>query len=221
MRLKTSPKEALRKLDYLIEQGYLLEADIDDSSSRKTTEKPENSNAWFEKAEKILKEVFLDFAPVYGFLVIREPKECYYDNHPHPERVIMTIKGEVQRGLNVLLAYYDEISKDVLSPLRYIDEKAEIWLYDICCKLEPESNEADLCKYMFKFGFGEYREIAEAHKHIIGEEYGPRLKNAKTVPNAIDGINEKTNALFGFGLLSKKKSVLALSIPSRLIIGRA
>jgi hypothetical protein len=220
MRLKTSPKEALRELDNLIEIGYLLEADIADSTTRKTTDKPKNSTDWFERAEGILREVFLDFAPVYRFLVVREPKG-FINEKLHPERIIMTIKGEVQRGLTVLLEYYNEISKDDISPLRYIDEKAEIWLYDICCKLEPESNEADLCKFMFNFGFGEYREIAEAHNQIVGEEYSPRLKNAKTVPNAIDGINEKTNTLFGFGLLSKKKSVLALSIPSRLIVGKS
>lgn len=223
MRLKVSPKEALKRLDNAIKTGYALHADSMDLDGLEIDSDFKNAPEylWFIKVERMLTSIFLDFAPVFRFVRVKSssnlylPKRIFYPNQGQIEE-----KKPVEQGIDVLLGYYDEILKEIRSPLRYIPEKAEIWLYDICCKLEPETNESELCKYMFKFGYGEYQEIAEIHKHILGEKYEPRTKSAKTVQNALNGINTKTNDLFGFALLSVRKSVVALSIPYQYILGK-
>jgi hypothetical protein len=118
----------------------------------------------------------------------------------------------------VLVEYYDYLVFQEKSPVRYLADKAEIWLYDLCCSLEPESNESELCRYMFNLGIGEWIETAVLHKAIVGEEYDPKTKNKNVVVNALDGINRKTNDAFSFPLLKKSKSVVALAIPSRFIL---
>lgn len=214
MRLKVSNKEALLKIDSLIEKGFILIKE-----DRKKSNSIGQIDNWFEETARVLKAVFTDFAPIYKFLRPHYPEDLR-PFEPEKTQWSRSQSGDIQPAVDTLLSYYDEIGKYDNSPLRFNSKKAAIWLYDICCQLEPESNEAEICRYMFKFAYGEYKEISQIHKFILGEDHNPKAKNGKTVLNALEGVNSKTKEIFGFTLFTKKKSVVALSIPAPFILGR-
>lgn len=214
MRLKVSSKEALKVVDNLVAKGYKLSRD---PYFAMVSDKDKLVEEWFDEARVALRHIFFDAVPLYRVLKCRAPKERSFSLYLYKKNEIPPEK-DLEKALDVLVEYYDYFVSQDKSPVKYLAEKSEIWLYDFCCKLEPESNEAELCKYMFQFGIGAFQEMAEIHKHITGEEYDPKAKDKNVVVNALDGVNRKTNEIFKFPLFEKKKSVVALSIPSRLVL---
>lgn len=216
MRLKVSVKKALKVIDYLVEEGYKMTRAPYFTTS--FADRDAAVDKWFDEASKVLNKVFLDAVPVYRVLKCRKPKEnsfpFLYDN----KQDVISPEKQLEGALDVLVGYYDYFVTQEKSPVRYLADKAEIWLYDLCCSLVPESNEAELCRYMFNLGIGEWAEMAEIHKAIKGEDYDAKVKDKSVVSNALDGINRKTKEAFDFSLLKKRKSVVALAIPSRFIL---
>lgn len=215
MRLKEPPKKALQIIDYLIQIGFKAIR-----SKEFTQDKDKPYQTWFDKARDYLSRVFLDFAPVYKVLKCEDRNDRGYMSSMDRNAVNPQMAEQMTKALDILVEYYNVLADSNKSPVMYFPDKAEIWLYDICCPLVPESNESELCKYMFNLGIGEWIEMAKIHKNIVGEEYDPKAKNRNIVVNALDGLNRKTKDAFDFPLLKKRKSVVALAIPSRFILDR-
>ena len=215
MRLKEPPKKALQIIDYLISIGFRAIR-----TGHFTPDKDKRYQTWFDKAKDYLSRVFLDFAPVYKVLKCENKEDIGYVSSFDRNRVSSEMAEQITQALDVLVEYYNVLADSNKSPVLYFPDKAEIWLYDICCSLVPESNESELCKYMFNLGIGEWVEMAKIFKNIVGEEYDPKAKNRNVVVNALDGVNRKTKDAFDFPLLKKRKSVVALAIPSRFILDR-
>lgn len=217
MRLKVSSKEALKIVDVLVAKGYELTRDPYFSV---TSDEEKVVDKWFDEARKDLKQIFFDSVPIYRVLKCRKPKEgVRYPVYLFPnKKEVVPIEVQLEDALDVLVGYYDYLVAQEKSPVRYLPDKAEIWLYDLCCSLVPESNESELCRYMFNLGIGEWAEISEIHKVIKGEEYDPKAKDKNAVLNALDGVNRKTKEAFDFQLLKKRKTVVALAIPTRFIL---
>lgn len=213
MRLKEPPKKALQVIDYLITIGFKAIR-----TGYFTPDKDKPYQTWFDKAEDYLKRVFLDFAPIYKVLKCENRKDRGYMSSLAGNAITSQVAEQMTKALDILVDYYNSLVNSHKSPVLYFPDKCEIWLYDICCSLVPESNESELCRYMFNLGIGEWVEIAEIHKTIVGEEYDPKAKNKNVVLNALDGVNIKTKDAFDFPLLKKRKSVVALAIPSRFIL---
>jgi len=217
MRLKVSPKEALTKIDNLIYEGYEMLVDccrIAEGNGKMLRE-------WYEKAWDVLTEVFLDFAPLYTFL-----KTDQEAGTRASIEIASLIDGEKDDGseglraaLEVLNQYYQELSAQVYTPLFYIPDKSQICFFASVCGLQPDSNEDALCKYLFEhFNFNEWVEMENIYVRAFGgnaDEYDKQDK-AK-IENAAEGVNKKANDAFGFSVFQKKKTLLALHLPSRFL----
>lgn len=246
MRLKKSPKEAIRIIDKLIQGGikimdWIRSEDWDQHKNpivtsleeyhalRKATNKPtkledleffsSKCDEWSKACLKELKGIFLDVAPVYSFRNA-SPTNINKED-PHGDYV--ALEASLESKLNVLVKYYDQVSSFIRSPLVYLPEKAQIWFYDFLVQLEPDSNEASLCSFMFDFGIGELKEFEDIYAHIKGESIEESHSWPKgwraTLNNAYDGINKKTNKKLGFSVLSKSKNQLSVNFPNRFIKG--
>lgn len=165
MRLKEPPKKALQVIDYLIKIGFKAIR-----TEHFIPDKDKPYQKWFDKAKDYLSRVFLDFAPVYKVLKCENKKKIGFTSSIDPNNVSPEMAEQIKQALDILVEYYNALVDSCKSPVLYFPDKAEIWLYDICCPLEPESNESELCKYMFNLGIGEWAEIAELHKTIVGQE---------------------------------------------------
>lgn len=243
MRLKKSPKEALLQIDCLVKEGskildwirgedwdsfrnpisfgdYLDEQEEIETSDPQEPEFVANEiEFWNKKAIKELREIFMDESPIYKF---RDAIGYIFDKREHKKEYIKLENGLVSK-ISILVNYYEQLHSLVSSPLVYITEKAQIWFYDFVVQLEPDSNEASLCGFMFNFGIGELKEFEDIYAHVKGEsieESDQWPKNWKAMlNNAYDGINKKANKTLGFNILSKTKNQLSISFPNRFIKG--
>lgn len=232
MRLKESPKAALGAIDRLIYDGFDLQREHgndlkngDSISNRVTDEDRKKIDDWHDKTVKALQEIFLDFAPVYFFWkAIDDEKleeteagyELYDGGQPNNNKYYSKI---LAGGLRILSEYYRQLSEQIFTPLFYIPDKAQLCFFASICPLEPDSNEDSVCRFLFKKY--SYHEWVEMEDIVIGafgankDEYSTQDK-AK-VENAYDGVNRKTNEAFGFPVLKKRKTLVALSLPSRFL----
>lgn len=171
---------------------------------------------WMNKCIAVLKGIYLDSAPVCYFInYYTELQDVKYDVG------FYRIERNFEDKLTVLTQYYREVGDFVKSPLLYLEDKSQVWFNDFVVQLVPETNEAALCRYMFRFGIGEWREYAEIYEFIKGEKARSGTnwpKNwRKVVDSAYDGVNRKTKHRFNFPLIERGKMQLCLSLPSRFV----
>lgn len=220
MRLKVPPKEALRLIDILIQRGSPL---YDPLASNRDfpsiiATKFIGLNAWYITAEATLRLIFADYTPIYKFSknIQKFISDIKKNNGMETSKADY---NNILLSLDTLATYYDQLLKEVQSVLFYIHDKAQICFYSAICQLLPSSNEASLCKFLFEnFSFNQFVEMELIYEKAFGgdsEKYD--RKCAEKVKNAFNGINEKTNDSFGFPIVKKKKTLLALTIPSRFL----
>jgi len=106
-----------------------------------------NFSKWYNKACNDLDDIFQDFNPVFVF---KKTKAVYDQSYTTKFPIILAIML-LEKKLDILNNYYDEIAKHFKSPLVYLDDKAQIHFYNIMVQLEPDTNQSTLCKYMFQF----------------------------------------------------------------------
>ncbi len=175
---------------------------------------------WTDKTTRILNNINTDFAPIYSFSSAASSKKYSTDilfshNFVEKDRLVDTLDAKIQ----VLVELYSDVKKLVVSPLMYLEDKCQIWFNDFVCQLKPETNESDLCRFMFQLGVGEWKDFSEIYEFIKGETFVNGLpKNCDAVVrNAYDGVNRQTHKSFGFNIFSKNKKVLCLSVPTRFL----
>ncbi|MFA7277444.1 MAG: hypothetical protein WC101_00450 [Candidatus Gracilibacteria bacterium] len=171
---------------------------------------------WIERVKEALGNIYEDFAPLYQFLYAK----IEYQKNTNSGAIyndFVRVKETLREQTNVLAGFYKDLRGDIRSPLFYIPEKNKVCFYDLVCQLQPDSNEAQLCKFLFQFSFGEFKEMEDAYVFMTGTDIGDE-KNWKTkITSAYDGINEKTNKQFGFPIIQKEKSTITLVFPSRFL----
>jgi len=215
MRLKVSPKEALTKIDLLLEEGYELLIDC----CRIAQGRGEMLDDWNHKTVVELGKIFMDFSPLYEFLKV--DKEAGEDESIQIKRIVDADNGsqELRESLDVLNSYCQQLSAQLYTPLFYIPDKAQVCFFVSICTLEPDSNEDALCRYMFHHhNFHEWVEMEDIFASGFGgnrEEYDKQDK--VKIDNAYDGVNRKSNEAFDFPVFKKKKSLLCLNLPSRFL----
>ena len=244
MRLKVSPKEALKVIDQIIYEGDILRdmlwqisEEIDEkhkaekakaeNKSRKTNAEKEGriqlwdmQNKWYVDAKAKLKKIFLDFAPVNSFIIaessFKDEGSQFITRHEHARIYIGAL---IKAQMSVLTKFYDEIKKYLVCPLFYIQDQAKLCFFASVCSLEPDSNEDSLCRYLFgNFNFNEWVEMEDIYSDALGgnrDEYD-KQDRAK-MENAAEGVNRKTKEAFGFSVFKKKKTLLALHLPTRFL----
>lgn len=273
MRIRVSPKEALKQIDALIKEGDGLLNFIEDDycaqqeksdKERKQQEKEiaekiakadpisrlglealqykksqslifagvphevielyeEKYIKWGRKVVNTIKATNADFAPVYSFS--RATREVPRENFLFPiVHRFKELKATMEAKLEVLVDFYNEIKKLVASPLIYLPEKSQIWFYDFVCQLKAETNESELCRFMFQFSIGEWKESAEIYAFIKGgtvDNQDEWPKNwSSVVKSAYDGVNGETNKIFGFPVFRRNKIVLCLNLPNSFLKGQ-
>ncbi len=222
MRLKVSPKEALITIDVLIYKGYDIYSSLHDRTAAMPMDDVNLSREdrlkvveWHDKATDKLSDIFTDFTPIYLFVQPLQEQDEDFDSYMRPKKYSTMLKT----GLHVLSGYYQQLTEQIYTPLFYIFDKAQICFFASVCPLEPDSNEDAICRFLFKkYNYHEWVEMEDIVVGAFGgnkDEYSTQDK-AK-VENAYDGVNRKTNEAFGFPLLKKSKTLVALNLPSRFL----
>ena len=229
MRLKVSPNEALRIVDDLVDFGqtrkgrieneyYLLRAQSEYDPHKHNQEYIKTYQDWFDDALIDLRNVFEDITPIEMF---KNPKVMVSLERSGVNVTFSQVISSFQSRLNVLYGFYENFSSLVRSPLIYLPEKAKIYFFGIECALKLETNESEICRYMFGYPIGEFREYAEIYAHFKGDNIDTQPKWPKEWKKVVDSaykeINRKTNASFGFPILQKEKYLLAVALPPKFI----
>lgn len=244
MRIKNSPVEALTQIDNLVRSGAeLLDFIQNDFWEQHEKAEKESMNSeymsiittgprtavpeeiingyetkrlgWFNVAENALKEIYKDFSPIYSFSHVKfdinsKAVGAYWN--------FLRTEAMLEAEIGILVDFYNDLKTLSKSPLNYLPDKAEIWFYDRVVELEPETKESYLCRFMFQFGIGEWKDFDEIYSSISGADHDQWPKNwKKQIINAFDGVNGKTNDMFNFPLFRKEKTVISLNLPRRLM----
>lgn len=184
----------------------------------------ESYNKWFRKAKNDLKDIYVGFTPQYLFThadiktVKTDPlfRDKSYTDY-------MYVKNSLEAEISVLVSLYKDLQNNIRSPLNYLHEKGQICFYDYICQLTLNTNESELCKYMFQFSIGEWKEMEDIYAFITGEDINDQHtwpKNWKnTIKNAQKEVNRKSKENFGFNVFKIEKTQLSLTLPSPLISG--
>ncbi len=236
MRLKTSPKEALSKINELVLNGSVLLCSMESEAeyalgdqrkakSRIKVSRPSSQllkrfdgeyQAWDQAAEELLRHIFVDYVPIHVFT------SSFWKVEPINNVAVEVadfrlIVDTLRLKLDILVNYYNGLADKMKNPLIYLPDRVQIWFYDFCCPLQTDSNEATLCHYIFGFSIGEKVEMED----IFAEGFGGNRddycgKDKAQIKHAYDGINRKTNDTFGFPILKKEGTTLCLTLPSRV-----
>lgn len=174
---------------------------------------------WLYETKELLEGIFMDFTPVHSFMDARGE---FYSN-PSPfggsygfAQYINTTRN-LDAKVAVLIGFYKTLSEDIRSPLTYLVDPAKVCFYDFVCPLKVDSNEASLCAFMFQYSIGEKVEMIDAYNHIFGEQRTTLGTTEKDkIKNAVDGINRKTNKMFGFPIIAKDTTTINLIVPARI-----
>jgi hypothetical protein len=171
---------------------------------------------WFYETKELLEGIFMDFTPVHTFMDARG--EFYSNPSPFGGSYGFAKYINVTRTLDakiaVLIDFYKTLSEDIRSPLTYLIDQAKVCFYDFVCPMKVDSNEASLCAFMFQYSIGEKVEMEDIFTDGFGgnrDEYCG--KDRTKIKNAYDGINRKTNEVFGFPILKKDGTTLCLTLP--------
>jgi len=173
---------------------------------------------WRDRTTKGLEDIFMDFTPVHTFM--DAVGEFYSQSFPFRERHTqdyINITRHLDAKVEVLIGFYKALSENVRSPLIYLPDQAKVCFYDFICPLKTDSNEASLCTFIFQHSIGEKVEMIDAYNHMFGEERTTLGVTEKDkIKNAADGINRKTNKIFGFPIIAKDTTTISLTIPARV-----
>jgi len=221
MNIKITPKDANCKINELIFEGHKIIAFIrKDHKIKRATSKYNEADdikiyrqefdKWYDKATKNLLATYDDYAPLYHF--INPPSNAMVDTGVAMQ--VSNILNMLELRLDILYEYYTDINRLLKAPLFYIESKSYIMYYDIACPLKHDSNQSELCKFLFRKSIGEYSEKediwkyiqkSEAHTFIKGNnDYNPKV-DSDTINNAVEGINRNTSQTFGFRIIESKK----------------
>ncbi len=188
-------------------------------AEKRLEELEQTYDEWIDETQDILKDIFMDFTPVYTF---NEASGEYYHN-PSPfggsygHARFINISRTLDAKIAVLVDFYNALSDDIRSPLTYLPDQAKVCFYDFVCPLKNDSNEASFCSFMFEHSIGEKVEMIDAYNHMFGEQrttLGAAEKDK--IKNAVDGINRKTNKVFGFPIIAKDTTTINLTVPARV-----
>jgi hypothetical protein len=174
---------------------------------------------WRNETKEILEGIFMDFTPVHAFMDAFG--EFYSNTSPFGRswrfEKYINLTREIDAKIEVLIGFYKALSDDIRSPLTYLIDQAKVCFYDFVCPLQVNSNEASLCAFMFQFSIGEKVEMIDAYNHMFGvQQTTLNTAEKNKIKNAIDGINSKTNKVFGFPILAKDATTISLTIPARV-----
>lgn len=174
-------------------------------------------NEWRDGTKAILEDIFMDFTPIYTFMDAQG--EWYSESFPSNGRSAeyINMSRTVDAKIGVLIGFYKTLSEDIRSPLTYLTDQAKVCFYDFICQLKVDSNEASFCAFMFEHSIGEKVEMIDAYNHMFGEQrttLGAAEKDK--IKNAVDGINRKTNKVFGFPIIAKDTTTINLTVPARV-----
>lgn len=169
---------------------------------------------WDERTKVALQEIFTDFSPVYSFVNARGE----WSSHPMDKlfEKYINLDRRLEAKVNTLIGFYNALSANIRSPLIYLKDQAKLCFYDLVCPLKADSNEAALCSFVFQSSIGEKIEMIDAYNHIFGEQAEPSAAEKDKIKNAVDGINRKTNKIFGFSILATDKSTISIRLPARV-----
>ncbi|MCC7196848.1 hypothetical protein IT413_01480 [Candidatus Peregrinibacteria bacterium] len=217
MRLKVPPKEALKVIDQIIEKGFKV---YSLSLKKGWMYDPAlyQLDSWYAESKKFLNDIFLDFTPIYAFSKDLEAYTSLVDAGDLRQKRLQENNKLLLNSLDLLSKYYDLLEKDSYSPLFYIPEKAQICFFTSISQLDPNSMQSDLCKYLFQSNFNQFHEKEDIFKAIFREDIRDfNADYSKKINTAMECINEKTIESFGFPIVKKRKTLLALTIPSRFL----
>lgn len=173
---------------------------------------------WRKDTKEILEDIFMDFTPVHTFM--DATGEFYSQSFPFGERRtqdFINMTRQLDAKLEVLIGFYKSLSENIRSPLTYLPDQAKVCFYDFVCPLKTDSNEASLCAFMFQHSIGEKVEMIDVYNHIFGEQRPTLAATGKDkIKNAVDGINRKTNKVFGFPIIAKDTTTINLTVPARV-----
>ena len=174
---------------------------------------------WRDETKELLEGIFMDFTPVHTFMDARG--EFYSETSPFGRswrfEKYINVTRTLDAKIAILIGFYEALSDGIRSPLTYLPDQAKICFYDFVCPLTADTNESLLCGFMFGFSIGEKVEMEDI---FAGAFHGNKEdfcgKDRETIKNAYDGINRKTNDVFGFPILKKDGTTLCLTLPSRV-----
>lgn len=173
---------------------------------------------WRSDTKEILEGIFMDFTPVHTFMDAMG--EFYSQSFPFGERRsqdFINMTRQLDAKLEVLIGFYKSLSENIRSPLTYLTDQAKVCFYDFVCPLKTDSNEASLCAFMFQHSIGEKVEMIDVYNHMFGEQRTTLDTTGKNkIKNAVDGINRKTNEVFGFPIIAKDTTTISLTVPARV-----
>lgn len=174
---------------------------------------------WSDETKELLEGIYMDFTPVHTFMDARG--EFYSNPSPfggsHGFERYINITRNLDARVAILIGFYKTLSEDIRSPLTYLIDQAKVCFYDFVCPLKVDSNEASLCAFMFQHSIGEKVEMVDVYSHIFGEQrttLGAEQKDK--LKNAADGINRKTNKVFGFPIIATDATTMNLTVPARV-----
>lgn len=241
MRLKVSPKEALKEINQLVLDASVhlcsIECDHFEKVHAYQSKKSKNKKSyrqttafkkdvdkydkdfwvWHELATETLLNIFTDYVPVYAFKYARTKMKSFVDEVKDDDEYFSLLIEDYRTRVDVLVQHYNELQKLAKSPLFYLPESVTLCFYDFVCPLKVDSNEASLCMFMFEHSIGEKVEMIDAYNHMFGEQrttLGAAEKDK--IKNAVDGINRKTNKAFGFPIIAKDTTTINLTVPARV-----
>jgi hypothetical protein len=229
MRLKLPPFDVLKRINAVISLGAVFRSlgeIMHDKYEIKKEPSPqdldewygENYSTWYKDTLAILEECFEDSTPATMF---KYPREMVHLEDVNAESKGHKPLSSIQSRLNVLYDLYTMVQESVRTPLAYAKEAAVLSYFGIECGLTPETAEADLCRYMFKFSIGSWQEFEDVYDFMFANKQMKKTWEKgweKKIVYAYDGVNRKTNKTFGFPILKKDKNLLiALTLPSRFV----
>lgn len=166
----------------------------------------------FEKLIEIFDE------PATAILFFTLDRKLDLNKIPTHEKEYFLLEKKVELCIDFFESIHLELVRELKSPLHYIPEKAKILYFDVICELVPNSNEAELCRFMFQRSIGEFREKMDAYDELTGERDSVHARGwQKKIDNAIEGVNKKTFERFGFRIFTIKKNTVALTLPAQVI----
>lgn len=241
MNLKVTPKEALKTINALLYEAAALRSDFIGeywSSDLERVEELVGSRvnpmeatirasslpSLLDRLNKFKKmvgdrlvDVYEEVAPAMLFVIA--DRKVTTDHIPKTEDgPYFYFEKELDLSIDFLESKYQEVRALMRSPLQFIKKSAALVYFDAVCKLSLDSNEALLCDIMTDLSIGEQREMDEIFELMSNEEPENFPKEwKKTIKNAIEGVNTKTNETFGFPIFRIKKSTVSLVLPTDLI----
>jgi hypothetical protein len=166
---------------------------------------------WAKKTIKTLKKIYSDHIPIFKFKYLKvdtsnlDPETGLYEN--------------IKKRAEVLIELYDDLKNFSRSPLFYIPDEAKLCFYEIVIELKKDTNESQLCKFLFSKEIGKVFLIESICDFIFPSSMEKEKHDLRKIKNATDSINKKTRKYFGFQIITKlsKESELRVVLPPHIV----